>query len=167
MNNVCLTSFSERINAKEKEQKAQHSAFARKSTQATWPPRLHEDVHLDGLVVCYTYFLWEGLGKAIKSRSRDNNHSYLPCLGWYQWGRYRPPVGPAQARARWEAGEREREGGSSPAGRERTLSSRSRPRWQARGGGRRAVARRCASVRREGWGESDVARFYWSTWRLK
>jgi hypothetical protein len=82
-------------------------------------------------------------------------------------GRYRPPIGPAQARARREAGEREREGGSSTAGRERALSPHSRPRWQTRGGGRRAVARRCAGVGREGWGGSDVTCFYWSTWRLK
>jgi hypothetical protein len=51
---------------------------------------------------------------------------------------YRPPIGPAQAGARREAGGREREGGSNPAGREWALSPRSRPRWQPRGGGRQA-----------------------------
>jgi hypothetical protein len=74
---------------------------------------------------------------------------------------------PLSAQPRREAGEREREGGSSIAGRERALSPHSHPRWQVRGGGRRAVARRYAGVGREWWGGSDVARLYWSTWRLK
>jgi hypothetical protein len=59
---------------------------------------------------------------------------------------------------RREAGEREREGGSTTAGRERALSPRSRPRWQARRGGRRAVARRCVGA--AGPGREDV------TWRV-
>jgi hypothetical protein len=57
---------------------------------------------------------------------------------------------------RREAGEREREDGSTTAGRERALSPRSRPRWQARGGGRQAVA----SVGVGGRGREDV------TWRV-
>jgi hypothetical protein len=47
---------------------------------------------------------------------------------------------------------------SSHAVRERALSPRSHPRWQARGGGRRAVARRCAGVGVRG--REDV------TWRV-
>jgi hypothetical protein len=75
---------------------------------------------------------------------------------------------PLSARRGQEAVEWEREGGMDPAGRERALSPRSHLRWQARGAGRgrRAGARRRAGVGvrgREGWGGSDVARFYWST----
>jgi hypothetical protein len=79
-------------------------------------------------------------------------------------GRYRHPISAAQAGGGRKAVEWER--GRDPAGRERALSSRSRPRWQARGGGRRAGARRRAGVgvrEREGWGGSDVTRFDWST----
>jgi hypothetical protein len=73
---------------------------------------------------------------------------------------------PLSARRRREVGEWEREGGMDPAGRERVLSPRSHPRWQACGDGRRVGARRRAGVGvrgREGWGGSDVAYFDWST----
>jgi hypothetical protein len=53
-----------------------------------------------------------------------------------------------------------REGGIHPAGWEWGDSAWSRPRWQA-------GARRRVSVGREGWGGSNVTRFYWSTRRLK
>jgi hypothetical protein len=77
-----------------------------------------------------------------------------------------PPISVVQAGGGREVVEWDREGGMDPAGRERALSPCSRLRWQARGGWRRAGARRRAGVGmrgREGWGGSDVERFYWST----
>jgi hypothetical protein len=64
-------------------------------------------------------------------------------------------------------GEREGERRRDRSRRAGALSPHSRPHWQAREGRRRAGARRRAGVGREGWGGSDVTRFYWSTWRLK
>jgi hypothetical protein len=97
-----------------------------------------------------------------------------PHIGSKEYSLRLVPTGggtaPLSARHRRETGGREREGGIHPVGRERTLSSRSRPCWQARGGGRRAGAKRRASVSvhgRQGWGGSDVARFDWSTQRRK
>jgi hypothetical protein len=104
-----------------------------------------------------------------QTSSRSLSPSLSPLFGnkaGTNGGRYRPSIGAAQVGGGWEGVDWEREGGMDPAGRERALSLRFRPRWQPRGGRRWAEARRRASVGvrgREGWGGSDVARFDWST----
>jgi hypothetical protein len=77
-----------------------------------------------------------------------------------------------ESRYRPRVGERGSSGDDARARRERAVSPRSRPRWSARPGERRARGRRergealaGARARGESAGESDVARSDWSTCR--
>jgi hypothetical protein len=73
-----------------------------------------------------------------------------------------------RGRCRPRAGERPAPGDGARDRRERAVSPRSRPRWSARPGERRARGRRGtggARAQGESAGESDVARSDWSTCR--
>jgi hypothetical protein len=76
----------------------------------------------------------------------------------------RAPARARRGRCRPRAGERPAPGDSARARRERAVSPRSRPRWSARPGERRARGRRDTGGARAR-GESAVARSDWSTCR--
>jgi hypothetical protein len=93
--------------------------------------RLHGVRDVIDLLFMTTYPIQRSTEHALYVVNTFYSTMCMAVLGWCQWGAIPPPLSPQPRR---EAGEREREGGSTTAGRERALSPRSRPRWQAVGG---------------------------------